>query len=448
MAQAASRTAEIVYLQLTGDDEGRVCRDIPESACDAQPENFLRHVLSLGATKTGDGLADAKLVLSWLLGALGAPAWMIGFLVPIREAGALLPQLVTAGSIRALPLRKRAWALGSLVQGLCVIAMGAVALTLDGAAAGGLILVLLTVMALARSVCSVSYKDVLGKTVSKSTRGTATGTASTLAAIGVFAFGAALAFGVLPLTVTSIAVVLCAAGLLWILAALLFSTLKEQPGATEGGANGLAVVIEQFALLGRHPQLRLFIVVRGLLIATALAPPFLLALGGPSVSGGNGGSGGSGGIGELGLFVVASSLAAVASTYLWGRLADRSSRRVLICSGLVASVPLAAACAIGLLMPGWLQQPLLLPLLLFLLMIAYQGVRLGRSTHLVDMADVDTRAAFTALSNTLIGLLLLAGGAFGIVAELYGEAVLLGVFAAMSVLAALCALRLAEVQQA
>lgn len=438
MQPSGARTAELVYLRLTGDDEGRVCRDIPESACDAQPENFLRHVLSLGATKTGDGLADAKLVLSWLLAALGAPAWMIGFLVPIREAGALLPQLVTAASIRALPLRKWAWAIGSLVQGSCVIGMGVVALALDGAAAGGAILALLTVMSLGRSVCSVSYKDVLGKTVSKSTRGTATGTASTVAAVGVFAFGAALALGVLPLSIDSIAVVLCAAGLLWILAAVVFSTLKEQPGATGGGANGLAVVLDQFALLGRDPQLRLFILVRGLLIATALAPPFLLALGGRADGSG---------LGELGAFVVASSLAAVASTYLWGRLADMSSRRVLIGSGLVASLPLAAACAIGVRAPDLLQQPLLLPALLFLLMIAYQGVRLGRATHVVDMADGDTRAAYTALSNTLIGLLLLAGGAFGLVAELYGEAVLLGVFAAMSALAALCARRLGEVQR-
>ena len=438
MKPAVSRTTEIVYLQLTGDDEGRICRDIPESACDAQPGNFLRHVLALGATKSGDGLADAKLVLAWLLGALGAPAWMVGFLVPIREAGALLPQLVTAASIRALPQRKWAWAIGSLVQGGCVIGMGVAALTLEGAAAGATILLLLTVMSLARSVCSVSYKDVLGKTVSKSTRGTATGTASTLAAVVVFAFGAALALGVLPLSITAIALVLCAAGLLWILAALVFSTLQEQPGASGGGANGIAVVIEQFALLGRDPQLRLFIVVRGLLVATALAPPFLLALGGRS---------GGGELGELGMFVVASSLAAVASTYLWGRLADVSSRRVLVGSGLVASLPLAGACAIGLAAPDWLAQPLLLPLLLFLLMIAYQGVRLGRSTHVVDMADADTRAAYTALSNTLIGLWLLAGGAFGFVAARFGEAVLLGLFAAMSLLAAGCALKLAEVQR-
>ena len=49
---------------------------------------------------------------------------------------------------------------------------------------------------------------------------------------------------------------------MWILAALLFSTIKEQPGATAGGGNALAVALE---------QLRLMVLVLGLLslIATA-----------------------------------------------------------------------------------------------------------------------------------------------------------------------------------
>ncbi len=431
-------TAEKVYVQLTGDDEGRVCRDIPDAACDAQPQNFLRHVLALGATKTGDGLADAKLVLSWLLGALGAPAWMIGWLVPIREAGALLPQLATAGTIRALPLRKWAWSAGSVVQGLCVAGMGVTAFTLEGAPAGAAVLALLTLMSLGRSVCSVSYKDVLGKTVSKSTRGTATGSASTIASAAVFAFGAALASGLLPVTLPVIGGVLCLAGGLWLVAALVFATLAEQPGATEGGGNALAVARAQASLLVTDGQLRRFIAVRGLLVATALAPPFLLALAGRS---------GGKALGELGLFVVASALAAMSSTYLWGRLSDVSSRRVLIYSGVVAALPLATACAIGTLTPAVLEHDAVLPGLLFVLMIAYQGVRLGRSTHIVDMADSDRRAAYTALSNTIIGVLLLAGGVFGVVAEAWGEAVLLGLFALMCMAAAGVALGLEEVQE-
>ncbi len=430
-------TQQAVYELLTSEDDGRVCRDIPEEACDAQPQNFTRHVVSLAATKTGDGLVDPKLVLSWLLTALGAPAYMIGLLVPLREAGALLPQLFIAATIRGLPQRKWVWAGGSLVQGLCLLGMAGAALTLDGAAAGGAILLLLAVFACARAACSVSYKDVLGKTVSKATRGTATGTASSIAAALVLAFGLLLSLGFLDRSVATIAGALMVGAGLWLLAAAVFTTLAEQPGATEGGGDPITVARAQVALLWRDAQLARFIAARGLLTATALAPPYLLALAGES---------GARQLGQLGFFVVASALAGMLGGYVWGRLSDKSSRKVLMLSALVAAAMLAASALLGFAAPAWLQGGVLAPLLLFVLMIAYQGVRLGRSTHIVDMAARDDRAAYTALSNSIIGLLLLAGGLFGLLAELAGAAAVLAVFAVMCVLAAAVAFGLCEEQ--
>lgn len=429
-----------VYEILTGEDDGRVCRDIPEEACRHQPRNFFIHVLSLAATKTGDGLADPKLVLAWLLGAMGAPAAAIGLLVPLREALALLPQMATAARIRSMPRRKWAWAAGSAVQGACVAAMAVAGLTMDGAAGGWTIVALLALFALARSVCSVSYKDVLGKTVSKQSRGTATGTAGTISAVAVVVFGILLSLGVLPLNVTVICGALFLAGALWIAAAALFSTLAEEAGATEGGGNPLSTAIAQVRVLGQDPQLVRFICVRGLLTATALAPPFLLALAGRDA--------GSRQLAELGPFVIAASLAAVTSNYLWGRFADRSSRFVLTAAGAIAAVVLGATGAAALALPGGGALAGYLPVALFVLMIAYQGVRLGRSTHIVDMADEDRRATYTALSNTIIGVVLIAGSLFGIIAELAGVPALLVCFAAMCLAAALMALGLDEVQQA
>lgn len=436
MSETAVRKA---YAVLTSDDEGRVCRDIPDSACRVQPENFMRHVLSLAATKLGDGLVDPKLVLAWLMGALGAPVFLTGFLVPIREAGALLPQLFISAKIRSLPLRKWVWAGGSLVQGLAVIGIGLAAAALDGAAAGWTIVALLAVLAVARSACSVSYKDVLGKTVSRSTRGTATGTAGSVASAGVLLFGVLLGTGVLTKDVQTIVAVLFIAGGLWIAAAGLFSTLAEEPGATEGGGNPFRVAVDHFGLLASDGQLVRFIVVRALLIATALAPPYLLAMAGAESGGGLAG---------LGMFLVASSVAAIIGGYVWGRASDRSSRKVLIAAGLMAAVTFVAAIAVDS-MSGALDGGggYLLAVLLFCLQLAYQGVRLARSTHLTDMADRDSRAAYTALSNTIIGVLLLAGAGVGFLASAFGEAAVLGLFAAMCVAASLAALGLKEVQQ-
>ncbi|HQY28446.1 MAG TPA: hypothetical protein PK787_06585 [Burkholderiaceae bacterium] len=438
----ASDAHERIYEVLTGEDQGRVCRDIPEEACSEQPRNFLTHVASLAATKTADGLLDPKLVLAWLLGALGAPPFMLGLLVPIREAGALLPQLVIAAGIRALPVRKWVWAAGSVVQGLCAIGIAAAAFLLDGAAAGWTILALLAVLALARSGCSIAHKDVLGKTVSKSTRGTVTGTASTASALLLLGFGVLLGSGLVERSIGVIAVALVVAGVLWIGSALLFASLAEQPGACEGGGNPLSVAIAQFGLLRDDPQLVRFIVVRSLLLATTLAPPFVLAMGGRAS--------GAQAVG-LGPFVIASALATIASSYVWGRLADVSSRRVLVVAGSLGAASLLVAAVLGT-AGGAAAVPALasawaLPALVFALTIAEQGVRLGRSTHVVDMADRERRAAYTALSNTITGGVMLAAGAFGIVDQLFGEATVMALFALMCALAVWLSRGLQEVQQ-
>jgi len=431
---ASRSTTDKAFQAIIIDDEGRVCADIPESACQQEPGNFFKHVGALALTKSADGLVDPKLVLSWLMTSLGAPVALIGLLVPVREAGALLPQLLTAGALRRLPRRKWAWAAGSLMQGLAAAAIGLIAISLTGVAAGWAIIVALAILALARSVCSVCYKDVLGKTIDRSRRGTATGLAGSIAAVTVIGYALALSFQLLDrmLLVTG---GLFLAGAAWVASAWLFATLKEKAGATEGGKNALKEALANLAYLRDDPQLARFILTRGLLTATALAPPFMIAVGSRAGEGYE----------KLGFLVLASALASLLSSFVWGRLSDRSSRKVLMFSAMVAAIILAATSWLA--FAGALAGGYIMPILLFGLMISYQGVRLGRSTHLVDMADAGTRAAYTALSNTVIGLLLLAGGVFSLVANWFGGEVVLAIMAGMSGLAILAAWGLEEVQR-
>ncbi len=431
---ASRSTTDKAFQAIVIDDEGRVCADIPESACQQEPGNFFKHVGALALTKSADGLVDPKLVLSWLMTSLGAPVALIGLLVPVREAGALLPQLLTAGFLRKLPRRKWAWAVGSTVQGLAAAAIAIIATSLTGATAGWAIVLALAILALARSVCSVCYKDVLGKTIDKSRRGTATGLAGSIASVTVIVYALSLSFHLVD-RMTLVIGGLFLAGGAWIASALLFATLKERPGATDGGKTALKEALANFTYLRADPQLRRFILTRGLLTATALAPPFMIAVGSRAGEGYD----------KLGFLVLASALAGLLSSFVWGRLSDGSSRKVLIFSALVAAIILATTSWLA--FAGSLAGGYILPVLLFGLMIAYQGVRLGRSTHLVDMADEDTRAAYTALSNTVIGLLLLAGGVFSLVAHMFGGEVVLAVMAGMSGLAILAAWGLDEVQR-
>ena len=96
---------------------------------------------------------------------------------------------------------------------------------------------------------------------------------------------------------------------------------------------------------------------------------------------------------------------------------------------------------------GRLESAWLASGLLFLVVLAYQGVRLGRSTHLVDMANEDERAIYTAVSNTVVGIVILATSAFGVLSSTIGLSWLFVVLAFMSAAAAAVAWTLDEVQE-
>lgn len=427
-------------LLVDNDPLAQVCRDLPESACRDQPRNYGVHVVSLGLTKVGEGLADPKLVLAWLLDAIGTPTWALGLVVPVRESLAMLPQLAISARIRQLAIRKSVYVIGCVVQGAAIIGFGLTgwsAQMFSGTVTGVIAIALIAVFALGRSLCSISFKDVLGKTVDKGRRGSVSGTAGTIAAAVTSLLAVGYAAGWIPLTVPVVAGMVVLGGICWLLAALVFGSIREEPGATEGGINGLAAVIAQLGLLRSDAPLRRLILTRALLLSTALAPPFYIALSGDNAASG---------LGTLGAFMVASSAASLASTYVWGRLADRSSRRVLMFAAMLATLANAAAAFFALVMPNALEQTSLLPALLFVLMIAHQGVRLGRSVHVVDMADRDSRATYTALSNSVVGLILLAAGVFGIIAQWLGIGVVLAIFAVMAALAIPAAAGLDDIQ--
>ncbi len=403
--------------------------DLPEAQAEVEPRNAVTAAASLVMTKLSDGLIDPKLVLSWLLTALGAPAVFLGLLVPIREAGALLPQLWTADRVHAMARRKWVWVAGSAGQGAAAAVLAG--LTLGGWAAGAVICAALAVLAVSRSLCSVSFKDVLGKTVSTSRRGTVTGLAGSVASAGVIGFALLLTLGWVDRFALVIGA-LALAALLWLAAAALFSTLAE--GASEAEEPG-GSPLRHLALLRQDPQLVRFIAVRGCLTATALAPPFLVLMAAEA---------GEARFDQLGALLLASAAASFLSSYVWGRLSDRSSRTVLIAAGVLGALSLGTSVALYAL--GLFGGTLAVAACLFALMIAYHGVRSGRSTYLVDMAPGDNRAGYTAVSNTVIGVILLASGVFGALAALSGPALPVALFAALCVAASLTALGLDEVE--
>ena len=224
------------YDLLTGDEDARVCKDIPDSACEDQPRNFFAYLLANLMTKISDELVSARLTLPWLFTILGIPASFIAFLVPIREAGILLPQLVVAASIRSMQRRKYVWMTGALLSAAALFMMTAVVYFAEGFLAGWLLISMLLLFSLVRGLCSVSAKDVLGKTVSKSRRGRLMGYSTALAGIVTVVIGSIMQTSILQeADLAMMLVLLVTAGLSWILAFVMFAAIAEPNGATSGG---------------------------------------------------------------------------------------------------------------------------------------------------------------------------------------------------------------------
>jgi hypothetical protein len=432
------RALDNLYDLVSGDEDARVCKDIPEEACRVVPGNFFLQLSSQLATKLGDALSDPKLVLTWLLTTLGAPAAAVGALVPVREAGSLLPQLAIGGVIRGYPVRKWFWVGGSLVQALAVLLMALVALLEPAPAAGWVVVLLTAVFSVGRAVCSISAKDLLGKTVPRTRRGRLGGLAATGAGAITLVVGLAFAArGPEGLGPRGIALLLLAASSLWLVASVLMALLREVPGATSGAGHALREAVKSIGLLGSDHAFRNFCVARALLASTVLSMPFVVLLA-REASGGR--------LASLGLLLVASSSATMVSASVWGWMADRSSRRTMGVAGLLAGLVGCVTYAVSGRLPGEGAAIWVFGLLFFLLGLAHTGIRLGRKTYLVDMAPSDRRASYVAVSNTLIGLVLVLSGSFGLLAPVLGARGIVLLFALLGLTGGALALSLREVE--
>lgn len=427
-----------LYEWLTGDDDSRMCDDIPESACDEQPRNFFLHIWASLGNKLADELSSARLVLPWLMGIIGAPIWMVGLLVPIRESGALLPQIFVAGFIRLKPRRKWVWVAGALTQAFAALALAALALFANGTLGGALVLAALILLSLARGLSSIATKDVLGKTIAKRRRGTLMGWSGSIAG------GATLVAGGLLMLFESrpghlvVAILLTIAACGWLINAIAAARIEETPGAVEGGENAWDSIKQGLSLLKDDRTFLHFNLARALLLSSALALPYIALLG-QNQSGTN--------LGGLGILIVVSGLAAMVASPIWGKRSDQSSRGVMRDAALGTTICCVMGASLAWLPGEWTHSIWPYAAVYALLVIVHHGVRLGRKTYLVDMASQDNRALYVALSNTLTGvLMLIVGGLIGAFAQLFGSGTLLLILAATAVGAILSAHQLPEVE--
>ena len=415
-----------LYGLLTGEEDARVCKDIPDEACDDQPRNFFAYLCANFLNKISDELVSARLILPWLFSVLGIPVSFASFLVPVREAGVLFPQLFVAAYVRALGQRKVVWLIGAVLSALTLFFMAFVAWQFTGVVAGWLLLGCLVFYSCARGLCSVSAKDVLGKTISKTKRGRLMGYSASLAGFITLVIGILLQADVIELHNQLILLVfIITAGVLWLLACLSFCLIIEPAGATEGGGNAIKVAINSFQLVIKDKIFRKYIISRILLLSVALVIPFYVILIQQELKGQ---------LSVLGWLIIMNGIASSLSAPLIGRFADTNSRDVMTVAAFVAGL-------VGILI--WLISNRLINIEInvvliitafFLVTLCHGSVRLGRKVYLVDMASVDNRAQYVAVSNTIIGVAMLFAGIIGVLADFYNVQLVILILSVMALL--------------
>ncbi|MGD2042287.1 MAG: MFS transporter [Acidimicrobiia bacterium] len=399
-----------LYSTLVDSDDEHGRGDLPEEACREVPGNAAKLVGGFTLQKSGDRVADAKTVLAWMLTSLGAPDFTTALLVPIRESGSLLPQALLVPLVRRRGLRSRVWSAGAVGQSVAIAAIGFAGFTLSGLGLGLATLAGLAIFALARAVSSISAKDVIGKTIPFGDRGSVTGIAASIAGLAAIVTGVVITTSLRSADATTLALVVGGSAVLWLGGAAVFLTVEEEP-SPEDASDPATSLRESFTLLAEDAPFRRFVTARALMLVTALSPPFVVALSA---------SVGESAVSGVGPFVVATGIAGLIASPIWGRLADRSSRLVMATASAASALIILAY--LGLRQGGVESTWWLGPGTYLLLAIAHAGARMGRKTYVVDMAGGDKRTRYVAVSNTLIGLILLGTGVAGAAVAGFGAA--------------------------
>ena len=112
--------------------------------------------------------------------------------------------------------------------------------------------------------------------------------------------------------------------------AIVYSFIRESEGETSDGKNAVKEALHRLVLLKEDQPFRNFVIARSLLLCSALTAPFYVVLS-QSYLGKD--------IYILGLFILANGIASSISAPFWGKMADKSSKGVMVKAALIIFNP-------------------------------------------------------------------------------------------------------------
>ncbi|ABF45364.1 major facilitator superfamily MFS_1 [Deinococcus geothermalis DSM 11300] len=359
----------------------------------------------------GDGFLSVSVVVAGFAARLGAPNAVIGLLPAIAQGGWMLPQLLVAARVRALPYKLPVYRSAALVRMLTYLAMVVITATLAGSPALCLTLFVLAMLlnALASGISGLPFLEVVSKIVPPKRRAWFFATRNLYG--GLLAFGAGLAVRWILASGLSFplnyALIFLLGTVAYTVGYGIFGRVTEpaDPPLPPARLREEIRAIPE-TLTDRH--FRAFLTVRLLLAAASMGDPFyavyaLRDLQYPAAT--------------LGAFVMALTGAAPLSNIVWQRVAERKgSRRIIRYASFFAGLAPLLALAVGA-----LHLPAGVYLLVFILSsVALQGFNLGHTNHLLNLAPPEARSRYIGTLNTLVGAALFAPVFGGLLADAAG----------------------------
>lgn len=398
----------------------------PQTAADAR--NYRLGILNGFLASTGDGFFNTSVVLAGFASRLGASNTVIGLLPAIAQGGWMLPQILVAARVRALPYKLPVYRSSAGIRIGSYLAMVLITAFLweYPALCLGLFVAAMSINALASGVSGLPFLEVVSKTVPPQQRAAYFGLRNLGGGLLAFAaglivrwvLGSGLAF---PYTYVLIFALATAA---YTVAYTVFGKVQEPPDEAQPASDIRQELRAIPQLLRLDAHFRAFLSVRLILAFASLADPFytvyaLRELRVPSSM--------------LGVFLMTITGVAPLSNIVWRWVAERKgSRRIIRYSAAAAF--LAPLIALGL---GWLFSPEQagsevtsgarqsqvgwLYLAVFVMSsVAAQGFNLGHTNHLLNISPPHSRSRYIGTLNTLVGLALFAPVLGGVIADKLG----------------------------
>ena len=346
--------------------------------------------------KLADLLISAKTTLPWLLASLGAPIWIVSMLVPIRESGSLIPQWPLKQKVRHIENRLVIWRWGIVIQAFSICLMLTSAIFTEALIAGLLILFCLLLLSLGRSLSSLSMKDIQGINVEKGQRGKLVGMASTMSGLLSLITAGLLILSPQDMSIKAIQLMITFSAFIMFVSLFLSIGLTANLSDNKKDSNDGKSL---WKTINQQADLRQLIVSRCLLLHAALIAPFFVSA-----------SAINNDFFQLPYFIISSAMASFLSSYLWGKMADKSSIHTMFYATLVCISASVAFYFVTSIDKWWVDV-----FLFFVLNLGYAGIRIGRKTYMLDIAQGSQRTLYVAAANSMVGyVLLMLGGLYAL----------------------------------